>query len=118
MLGLIEQWGGGIERMIAACRDAGLDDPRLKEIGSHFRVTLYSAKKRTAQINDVERQIVNALAKEDGLSTQEIAARIKLSSRATRTRLIVLEARGLVAEVGTSPQDPRRKYFLTKGTLE
>ena len=47
-----------------------------------------------------------------GLSTQEIAVKIKLSARAARTRLLALVARGLVAEVGTSPQDPKRKYFL------
>ena len=47
-----------------------------------------------------------------GLSTQEIAVKIKLSARAARTRLLALVARGLVAEVGTSPQDPNRKYFL------
>ena len=30
-LGLIEQWGSGIQRMTAACRDAGLAPPTLEE---------------------------------------------------------------------------------------
>ena len=30
-LGLIEQWGSGIQRMTAACRDAGLAPPTLDE---------------------------------------------------------------------------------------
>jgi ATP-dependent DNA helicase RecG len=112
LLGLIEQWGSGIERMTTACRDAGLDVPRLEEIGAHFRVTLYSRPKYKPRVDGVEKAILDALAGGKGLSTQEIAAKIKRSTRATRARLLALVARGLVAEVGTSPQDPRRKYFL------
>jgi predicted HTH transcriptional regulator len=35
-LHLIEQWGSGIQRMTAACQEAGLEAPRLEEIGMHF----------------------------------------------------------------------------------
>lgn len=112
LLGLIEQWGSGIERMTSACRDAGLEPPRLEEIGTHFRVTLYRARKHAPSVNEIEKLILEALADGQGLSTQEIAVKIKRSARATRTRLLTLVARGSVAEVGTSPQDPTRKYFL------
>ena len=111
-LGLIELWGSGIQRMNGACREAGLDDPILEEIGTHFRVTLYTARKHRPSVDEVEQAILATLASGKGLSTQKIAAKIKRSSRATRTRLLSLVARGLVAEVGTSPQDPRRQYFL------
>ncbi len=57
-LGLIEQWGSGVQRMIAAVID--------------------------------------------------------LSPRATRTHLARLVGRGLVREIGTGPQDPRRRYFLAE----
>jgi hypothetical protein len=50
-LGVIEQWGSGIQRMTAACRDCGLDAPRFEEIGTHFRVTL-SAVVRGAPVRD------------------------------------------------------------------
>ena len=33
-LGLIEQWGSGIQRMTAACREAGLAAPRFEEIAA------------------------------------------------------------------------------------
>ena len=112
LLGLIEQWGSGIERMTSACRDAGLDPPRLEEIGTHFRVTLYRARKHAPSVNEIEKLILDTLADGKGLSTQEIAVKIKRSARATRTRLLTLVTRGVVAEVGTSPQDPTRKYFL------
>jgi len=44
----------------------------------------------------------------------EIAAVIGLTSRATRTRLARLVGNGLVREVGSGPQDPKRRYFLAR----
>jgi hypothetical protein len=100
--------------MTAACREAGLDAPLLEEIGTHFRVSLFAARKHAPRVDEIEKLILDALAGGKGLSTREIAAGIKRSARATRTRLLALVARGLVAEVGTSPQDPRRQYFLVE----
>jgi predicted HTH transcriptional regulator len=39
-LGLVEQWGSGIQRMTSACREMGLAPPRFEEIATRFRVTL------------------------------------------------------------------------------
>ena len=41
-LGLIEQWGSGVQRMTAACRDAGLAPPAFEEVATRFRVTVSS----------------------------------------------------------------------------
>jgi ATP-dependent DNA helicase RecG len=105
-LGLIEQWGSGIQRMTAACREAGLAPPALEEMGTHFRVTLLTARTGAPRVDDTDQTILDALAGDNGLSTQEIAAAIDLTARATRTRLLKLVKHGLVREVGTSPQDP------------
>lgn len=113
-LGLIEQWGSGIQRMTAACRDAGLPAPMLEEIGTRFRVTLRTEPTGPLLIGKTEQAILNALADGNGRSTQEIAVAIKRTPRATRTRLIKLVERGLVREVGTSPQDPKRRYFRVR----
>jgi len=110
-LGLIEQWGSGIQRMTAACREAGLAAPQLEEIGTRFRVTIYTARTAAPSADKTDQAILDALAGDKGLSTQEIAAIIELTARATRTRLSKLVERGLVSEVGTSPQDPKRRYF-------
>jgi len=110
-LGLIEQWGSGIQRMTAACREAGLAAPELEEIGTRFRVTIYTGRTGSPNVDKTDQVILDALTGDEGLSTQEIAAIIELSARATRTRLSRLVARGLVSEVGTSPQDPKRRYF-------
>lgn len=110
-LGLIEQWGSGIHRMNAACRDAGLPDPVLEEIGVRFRVTLGTRKARTAKADSMDQRILALLTGEQGMLTSEVAKKIGLTPRATRTRLARLVERGLVHEVGTGPQDPRRRYF-------
>jgi ATP-dependent DNA helicase RecG len=118
-LGLIEHWGSGIQRMIAACRDRGLDAPRFEEIGTHFRVTLSSIRRHAPAIDQRDRTILAALAAslERGLSTSRIARRIGLSPRAARTRLASLVERGLVAEIGSGPQDPHRRYHLVADVL-
>ena len=112
-LGLIEQWGSGIQRMTSACREAGLPEPQFEEVSFHFRLTLSMERERPPTLEAIDQRILDALQGGTGLSTREISARINRSPRATRTRLAGLVDRGLLREVGTSPQDPRRKYYRT-----
>jgi hypothetical protein len=111
-LGLIEQWGKRhVQRMTAACRDAGLADPRLEEIATRFRVTIFTSNGSIAPLDDTDQAIVDGLSDGEGKLTSEIAAVIGLTSRATRTRLARLVGNGLVREVGSGPQDPKRPLF-------
>jgi len=112
-LGYVEQWGSGITKMIAACRAAGIEEPRLEEIGTRFRVTIYRATaSSTPPLDETDIAIISALASGGGLSTSQIARRIGRTSRATRTRLLALVSRAIVQEIGSSLQDPKRRYFL------
>lgn len=110
-LGLVEQWGSGIQRMIAACRDAGLAAPVLEEIGIRFRVTLRTGQVQSVTLDETDRAIMALVRAPEGLATRQIADKISLTPRATRTRLAALVALGLVREMGTGPQDPKRRYF-------
>jgi ATP-dependent DNA helicase RecG len=113
-LGLVEQWGSGIQRMTAACREAGLADPRLEEIATRFRVTIFASRVNRPKLDDTDQAIVDGLSDGEGKLTSEIAAGIGLTSRATRTRLARLVGNGLLREVGSGPQDPKRRYYLAK----
>jgi ATP-dependent DNA helicase RecG len=113
-LRLIEQWGSGIQRMVAVCRDAGLPAPVLEEIGTRFRVTLYTARGVALPQDGIDQTILDALSRGTGLSTNQIAAHI--AARTPRTRLAGLVERGLVREIGSSPQDPKRRYFKAAGS--
>jgi ATP-dependent DNA helicase RecG len=112
-LGLIEQWGSGVQRMTAACREHGLDPPVFEEIGSHFRVTFSAVRRQAPAADEREQKILKLLGNSGhaGLSTSAIAGRIGISSRAARTRLASLVERGLVVEIGSGPKDPHRRYY-------
>ena len=110
-LGLIEQWGSGVQRMTAACTEMGLAPPCLEEIATRFRVTIFTERVGPPTLDKTDQGIVGALAGRKGLLTSEIAELIGLTPRATRTRLARLVGSGLVREVGTGPQDPKRRYF-------
>ncbi len=111
-LGLIEQWGSGVQRMVGACADAGLKPPVFEEIGTHFRVTLWSGRQEEVRLDDIDQAIVNELEASDGLSTKELSERIARSPRATRSHLARLVERSIVVDVGSGPNDPRRRYYL------
>lgn len=110
-LGLIEQWGSGVQRMIAACREAGLASPMFEEVATRFRVTFSPERVGSPLLDETDTAILEMLAGNDGHLTSEIAKAIKLTPRATRTRLAKLVDRGFVREVGSGPQDPKRRYY-------
>lgn len=110
-LGLIEQWGSGVQRMAAVCREAGLPRPVFEEIAVRFRVTISTEGVSRSVIDVVDQSIMDVLARGEGRLTSEIAKAIKMTPRATRTRLARLVGRGLVREVGTGPQDQKRRYY-------
>ena len=111
-LGLIERWGSGIKRIIDTCHDAGFSEPLFEEIGTHFRVTIFTRVVTKFSLNETDQAIIKILKNANGLSTQEIAIAINKSKRITRTRLITLIEKGLVVEIGQGINDPKRRYFL------
>ena len=110
-LGLIEQWGSGIQRMTAACREAGLAAPEFEELATRFRVTIATTAVGPPLLDETNQAILACLSDGQGWLTSEVARKIDLTPRATRTRLARLVGRGLVREIGTGPQDPKRRYF-------
>ncbi|MGO8734942.1 MAG: ATP-binding protein [Terriglobia bacterium] len=84
-LGLIEQWGSGIQRMSAACEEAGLRVLVLEEIGTHFRVTLPATRTGPIRIDEVDQVILRLLEDGRGRSTAELVKTVSPSPRATRT---------------------------------
>ncbi len=112
-LRLVEQWGSGAQRMIAACRDAGLAAPVWEEIGNRLRVTIHTETLGEIAVDDTDQAILDEMD-DQGRSTSEIAGAIGLSPRATRSRLAKLVDRGLVVEIGSGPRDPKRKYHRAR----
>ena len=143
-LGLVEQWGTGVQRMMATCREAGLAPPEWEEVGLRLRVTIYAGANASPPTNagiaerydgmlaegvelggtvtgyvlDGTDRLILALLESGGeYGTREIAKAAGLTPRATRTRLVKLVSRGLVREVGTGPHDPKRRYIASRAVL-
>jgi len=114
-IGLIERWGSGVQRIIGSCREGGFPEPKFEEIGTHFRVTIFTNRsKKTSILDPINQKVIELLNQHsEGLATNKIAEQINLSVRATRTRLLKLIELGLVIEVASSPQDPQRLYFTS-----
>jgi len=117
-LGLIEQWGSGIGRMLAVCAEAGLKQPRFEEIGTNFRVTLFGTRVAVPVLPDWQNQLIQYLSQKGHISTQEASRLWKTSGRTARTRLRKLVTDGALAEMGTGPKDPYRTYVLKEGNFE
>lgn len=115
-LGLIESWGSGVQRMVGACREAGLPDPTFEERGLRFRVTLWSTRTGETELDARDRAIVDALTDESagagGLRSSDVAETLDVTPRTARTRLARLVDLGLVYEIGSGPNDPRRRYVV------
>ena len=110
-LGLMENWGSGVQRMMSACDEAGCPHPVFEELAGRFRVTLGVSGPR-AMVDDVDARLLSALKAQDGLTTSQLAIAIERTPRATRTRLKRLVERGQVREIGSGTNDPRRRYYL------
>ena len=111
-LGLIEQWGSGIGRMIAACAGAGLRPPQFEEIGTSFKVTLFSDKNAIPTIPQWQDTLEDYLAAHQEISTRTAASLWQVSTRAARARLRRLVEKGALSEIGTGPRDPKKVYVL------
>jgi ATP-dependent DNA helicase RecG len=103
-LGLIEQWGSGIDKIITACKEAGLPAPSFTEDYS-FRVTFWReiyAEDHLRAIGLTERQIQTILhVRHSGQIDNTGYQRIFNVSRKTATReLSYLVSIGLLIRTG------------------
>lgn len=97
--------------MLQACQDSDLASPAWNEIGIRLRVTLRAERAGAVEVDSLDRLILDLLEHGNGCHTRDIANATGFSTRAARTRLTKLIARGLVREIGTESKDPRRTYI-------
>ncbi len=113
-LGLIEQWGSGIQRMNQECQNAGFSSPVLEELGQSFRVTFSRTRSTPSGLETKDSKILEIVKATPGLTTARIAKQINLTPRATRDRLSKLVEAGNLSVVGTGPRDPKRAFYPTQ----
>src|SRR5437773_5111941 len=78
-LGLIEEWGSGVQRMTAACRDTRLPAPAFEETGARFRVTILTRRIGRPTLDETDQAILDALDGGAGRLTSETAEAIHIT---------------------------------------
>jgi ATP-dependent DNA helicase RecG len=104
--GYIEQWGSGIRRMVQACRD-----PTIEELPSRVRVTFNMSPTGEPTLTPREIQALRSMPESSGVSPAELAIKLGVSDRTARTLLAGLVAKGVAVVIGSSPNDPQRRFY-------
>jgi ATP-dependent DNA helicase RecG len=110
--GYIEQWGSGVRRMVAACREVGLPDPEIEELFGLVRVTFRMTRVGEPLVTPREAEALALFSPNQGTSPAELAAGLGVSDRTARTLLGQLVAKGLAIVVGSGPNDPQRRFYV------
>lgn len=66
-MGIIEQWGTGIQRMIQGCREYGVQEPEFIDMGDAFRVNFYRSGTETG----IETKYTGTENTNTGIQTKE-----------------------------------------------
>ncbi len=54
-MNIMEHWGSGIPRIIRRCKEEGLKEPELLEVGGNFRINLYRFQDKTREGKSTEK---------------------------------------------------------------
>ena len=111
--GYIENWGRGVEKICAACKELGAELPRYEILGNGVRIffkalksALIDEKSADVQENvgenvgENERRIIEIIASSPSISAKNIAQEIGMTSRQVERLLSQLKAKRLIERVG------------------
>lgn len=121
---IIESWGTGIKRMFSSCKEYGIREPELLEIGDSFRVNLYrpsynevhqsspksSPKSSLKNLNATQQKIASMILKNPKVTQVDMAENLDISTRAVKKNIKELTEKGILERVGSS----RNGYWKMK----
>jgi ATP-dependent DNA helicase RecG len=114
-LGLIEQWGSGLQKIIQSCIKSGLRSPTFEELGSQFRVTIYATAGHKTNTDDPwQTKFMKHLQETDEIGASDAAKLWNIDVRSARRRLKKLVDTGFITKMGTSKNDPHSTYVSCK----
>ena len=115
-LGITQELGEGIRRMVDDMRRAGLADPRYRQTSTSVIVRLDATSAISSDV--MERlphgslEVVTLLRSTGPLGTGEIASGVNASRPTVLRWLKTLRDEGLVERRGQSPRDPRATWYV------
>ena len=126
---IIESWGTGIKRMFSSCKEYGIREPELLEIGDSFRVNLYrpsynevhqkvhqsspkkAPKSSPKDVNQTQQKIIEMILLNPKMTQAAMAEELGVTSRAVKKNIKELNERGILRRVGSA----RSGYWEIKG---
>jgi len=115
-LGLMEEWGSGYRRVLAACRDIGYPDPDWQELGSAFRVTFYPLSESNVPVNvpvnERQQWFLNQLDAGESVRGTDLANHWNVTEKTAKRDIADLKKQGIIEFVG-SPKTG--SYSLKEG---
>lgn len=113
-LKLIEQWGSGLQRILAVSAQEGLKPPLIEEHNNQFRLTLYNERSKSRQLVVWEEVMLKHLASHPSITTKKAAELWNVSDRTARTRLKAMVELGRLQRMATSEKDPFATFIVRK----
>lgn len=114
-LNLIEQWGSGLQRILAVCERQGLQKPLIEEMNNQFKLTLYSTRVGVAKKHSWESLLIEQLKNRGSITPKEAADLWNITTRAARSRLKKMVEEGVIHRIASSEKDPKATFILSKG---
>lgn len=109
---IIESWGTGIKRMFSSCKEYGIREPELLEIGDSFRVNLYrpsyndihqsSPKSSLKDVNQTQQKIIEMILLNPKMTQTAMAEELGITSRAVKKSIKELTEKGILQRVGSA----------------
>lgn len=117
---IIESWGTGIKRMFSSCKEYGIREPELLEIGDSFRVNLYRPsynslhqsipksipetvpKSALKNLNKTQQKIIDIILKNPKVTQAEIAEQLNISTSAVKKSMKEIVNVGILARIGAN----------------
>ncbi len=103
--GMVESWGRGFERIMQACKDAGIPAPELRyeQTGLWIIFPFVSAEATPGKKKSSEKsseKILNLIKSDPHVSARSIAEQLGLTSRAVEKQIAQLKALGRLQRIG------------------
>ena len=113
---IIESWGTGIKRMFSSCKEYGVREPELLEIGDSFRVNLYrpsynevhqsspksSLKSSPKDVSQTQQKIIEMILFNPKVTQTTMAEELGVTSRAVKKSIKELTEKGILERVGSA----------------
>ncbi len=117
---IIESWGTGIKRMFSSCKEYGVREPELLEIGDSFRVNLYRPsynevhqsvpksepesipKNVLKNLNKTQQKIIYIIWKNPKVTQTEIAEQLNISTSAVKKSMKEIVNVGILVRIGAN----------------